>query len=269
MIATPPWDSLKGDLEWRRKLAWNEDYVQTVHLQAPLADATTCCKEKASSHKYMLGERPSRHGPWAILHLPCKSSLSGKCVLSELGSKTGFESIQTWSRATSSASSSLVTGPIQNRLQVVGYLSQPLLWLICLFLWPQCVHPFQATSFSCRHTDTLYFVSHTLEEKPLASTIPPAVLKSNGISPHSLLRSLCVCVQVWVLCAKNTILWLYIIFEVLTYTLLLLLWSGVVTLVAEIQHFRNDHYYYHYYVKCVCVCAIVGVVWEEYNDMTI
>ena len=45
---------------------------------------------------------------------------------------------------------------------------------------------------------------------------------------------------------------------------------SVVTLVAEIRHYRNDHYY-HYYVKsvCVCVCAIVGVVCVEYSIMTI
>ena len=42
---------------------------------------------------------------------------------------------QIWLSATSSASVSLVTGPSQNRLQTVNYLSQLLLWLIsCLSL---------------------------------------------------------------------------------------------------------------------------------------
>ena len=62
-----------------------------------------------------------------------------------------------WSRASSSASASLVTSPSQNRLQTDKYLSQRLLWLIsCLSLWPHCVHPFQTASFFCRHTYTSY-----------------------------------------------------------------------------------------------------------------
>ena len=76
---------------------------------------------------------------------------------SELWRETGLQIMQTWSwRATSSSSSPLATGPSQNRLQIVRYRSQLLLWLIpCLRLRSSdCLHTFQTTSFFCRHTDT-------------------------------------------------------------------------------------------------------------------
>ena len=63
---------------------------------------------------------------------------------SKLCNEASFQSTQTWSSATSSANSLLVTGPSQNRLQTINYLSHLLLWLIsCLFLWPfRWVGPF-------------------------------------------------------------------------------------------------------------------------------
>ena len=206
------------------------------HLQASLADPTTSCKEKALSHKYM-SERPHKYRPLCISH---GRALSGKCILCRILQQNWF-----WKHTnviTCSLFCKLFIGNRSNPEQTTSCrLSQPLLWLISLFLWPShCVHPFQAATFSCRHTDTLYFVSPMLEQKILANAMPPAVLKSIGISPHSLLHSFCV--QVWVcvcvcVCVHACVRvcgccvrgiqhdHIIIIFEVLTYTLLLLLWS--------------------------------------------
>ena len=90
-------------------------------------------------------------------------------------------STDAWSCTNSSSSSSLVTGPSQNRFQAVNYLKQ-LLWLIpCLSLWPHSGHPFQVqpASFFCKHP-TLN--SHTsLNLKPLANAFSLSVLPSSGI----------------------------------------------------------------------------------------
>ena len=70
--------------------------------------------------------------------------------------ETGFQSAQTWACATSSASSLMVSGLGQNRLQTASYLSLFLWHISCLFLWPShCVNHSQVASF-CRHTDTMY-----------------------------------------------------------------------------------------------------------------
>ena len=154
MIAAPPWDSLKGDLERRRKLAWKWRKCANISI----------CRLHWLMPPPATRGKPYHTSTWVNGHTSIGHSLSpmeelylASVFYAECCSKTGFESIQTWSHATSSASSSSVTGPIQNRLQVVSYLSQPLLWLISLFLWPShCVHPFQAASFFCRRTDTSY-----------------------------------------------------------------------------------------------------------------
>ena len=50
-------------------------------------------------------------------------------------------------------------------------LPQLLLWLIsCLSLWPShCVHPFQAASFFCKHTDTSYALILNLKPSAVPS----------------------------------------------------------------------------------------------------
>ena len=74
----------------------------------------------------------------------------------EFCNETSLQTTLTWSCANSSSSSSLATGLSQNRLQIINYLSQLLLWLIpCLPLRPShCVHTLQTISYFCRHTDT-------------------------------------------------------------------------------------------------------------------
>ena len=83
-------------------------------------------------------------------HARCAAWLVSSC------GETAFQIKQTWSCAAFSSSFSLATGPSQNRLQFVNYLSQLLLWLVaCQPLWPShCVHTFQTTSFFCRRSDT-------------------------------------------------------------------------------------------------------------------
>ena len=70
--------------------------------------------------------------------------------------ETGFQITQAWSCATSSLSSSFATGPSQNRLQILSYLSQLLLWLAPFFstlTFSLFTHLPDSFVF-CRHTDT-------------------------------------------------------------------------------------------------------------------
>ena len=156
-----------------------------------------------------------------------------------------------WSCAASSASSSLVTSPSQNRQQTVNYVSQTsspthfppssLTFSLCTPL-PGSFVPLQTLG---------YFVPPMLEHNPLANAVSPTVLQRNGI--HSLLTS--------------------ITFNPLTPSKLLKThfykqyhkWFQILSSYSPLR-FTLPHLLLHSFCApmsvCVCLCVTVCGVWE-------
>ena len=169
-MGSPEWNVLMVDIHLR-KLLWvycpgharvkGNDRADRLAGKATLTSGLLLGRSEVlrSLRHYMRAQIQGLHSVDRIEERGVERGSARRSSLSsELFSETWFQSTQRWICATSSASSSLVTGPSQNRLQNVNYLSQHFLWLSsCLFLWPfHCVHTFHAASFFCRLTDTSY-----------------------------------------------------------------------------------------------------------------